>query len=137
MSDKLDRHNGQHAITARNKYDALDGHILVCGTVSEMCEYLLNKLDNLNAIHFQRTTKEIRFFLIIKLAFVFIVQTLWPFCSKIGRHILHFSQWKNREAPPIRQIPQPSQWNWFLSSSSNKLHSKHVYCEQYMLMNVN
>ena len=59
--------------------------------------------------------------------------TLCPFFSWTGRHMLHFSQWKNLSAPPIRQIPQPEQWNWFLSSSSNKLHSKHVYFNKLIL----
>lgn len=41
--------------------------------------------------------------------------------------MLHFAQWKNFSAPPTLQIPHPEQWYWFLSSSSNKLHSKQVY----------
>lgn len=49
-------------------------------------------------------------------------------CS--GKHMLHTSQWKKLLRPPIRQIPHPSQWYWSLSSSSNKLHIKHVYCKR-------
>lgn len=46
-------------------------------------------------------------------------------CS--GRHMLHTSQWKKLLRPPMRQIPQPSQWYWFLSSSSKRLQIRHVY----------
>lgn len=56
--------------------------------------------------------------------------TRWPFVfSCNGRHILHTSQWKKLLRPPIRQMPQPLQWYWSLSSSSNKLHIKQVYCK--------
>lgn len=46
-----------------------------------------------------------------------------------GKHILHTWQWKKLLRPPIRQIPHPSQWYWSLSSSSNRLQIKHVYCK--------
>lgn len=56
-----------------------------------------------------------------------MLHTVCPFCNWTGKHILHLAQWKNRSRPPTLHIPQPSQWYWFLSSSSNKLHSRHVY----------
>lgn len=55
------------------------------------------------------------------------IRTVCPFCSWTGKHMLHLAQWKNRSRPPTLHIPQPSQWYWFLSSSSNRLHSRHVY----------
>ena len=55
------------------------------------------------------------------------LRTVCPFCNWTGKHMLHLAQWKNRSRPPTLHIPQPSQWYWFLSSSSNKLHSRHVY----------
>lgn len=57
----------------------------------------------------------------------YCILTVCPFCNWIGKHILHLAQWKNLSRPPTLHIPQPSQWYWFLSSSSKRLHSKHVY----------
>ena len=62
----------------------------------------------------------------LSLWFQFFV-TLCPFSRTIGKHMLHLAQWKNLSRPPTRHIPQPSQWYWFLSSSSKRLHSRHVY----------
>lgn len=56
--------------------------------------------------------------------------TRWPFVfSCNGKHILQTSQWKKLFLPPIRQIPHPLQWYWSLSSSSNRLQIRHVYCK--------
>lgn len=55
------------------------------------------------------------------------ILTVCPFCNWIGKHILHLAQWKNLSRPPTLHIPHPSQWYWFLSSSSKRLHSRHVY----------
>lgn len=53
--------------------------------------------------------------------------TVCPFRNWTGKHMLHLAQWKNLSRPPTLHMPQPSQWYWFLSSSSKRLHSRHVY----------
>lgn len=63
--------------------------------------------------------------------------TRWPFVfSCNGKHILQTSQWKKLFLPPIRQIPHPLQWYWSLSSSSNRLQIRHVYCKHVNIKNI-
>lgn len=112
-----------------------------CDMDNEMCVYLPSKRDNWNVIYSPHTVqmkkkKKNHFHQLIEPEKndIFIrnesnLLTRCPFvlsCS--GKHILHTSQWKKLFRPPIRQIPHPLQWYWSLSSSSNRLQIKHVYC---------
>lgn len=114
----------------RNMFDAINVHSLVCDREFWKCEYLLSKPDNSIVKHFQRTVKQFKlsYFPLIKKTMKILTRCPSIFnCN--GRHILQTSQWKKRPFPPTRQIPHPSQWYWFLSSSSNKLQIKQVYCK--------
>lgn len=133
------------------------GTYLGCDTGNVMCVYLPSIPDNLNVIYSphtvnrwiysamkgretakKRAERESNFHYWLKCSQksedegkMTGILTRCPFvlsCS--GKHILHTSQWKKLVRPPIRQMPHPSQWYWSLSSSSNRLQTKHVYCER-------